>query len=342
VTSSVEVQPGRCRLRWKLWGPVFAGLGLFNLVSSHAPARTGHFTVSSSPIAAFGHLSSDTDFGTLSWRGGLILTSDNADFGGLSGLILSDDCTSLLSVSDEGRWFKAELGYTGGKLSGISNARMEPLRDAKGKPLRDKDWADSEAITDLGKGKVGVAFEHKVRFGSYDLGKNGFDALFKPIAHPKEVDRGPENGEVEAFGRLPSGDYIAIAERQRDKRGNLRAWIWHEAKVTSFTIERKDRYLITDLAVLANGDVLTMERNFNRSSLPGMAVRRFKPSSAKQGSLVKPETVIEATMPFYAIDNMEGIAVCERDGETRVTLQSDNNFFPNLQSTILLQFVLKP
>ena len=47
-------------------------------------------------------------------------------------------------------------------------------------------------------------------------------------------------------------------------------------------------------------------------------------------------------MPLYTIDNMEGIAVCERNGETRVTLQSDNNFNTRLQSTLMLQFAYKP
>ena len=52
--------------------------------------------------------------------------------------------------------------------------------------------------------------------------------------------------------------------------------------------------------------------------------------------------LLEASVPFYTIDNMEGIAVCERDGETRVTLQSDDNFHAGLQSTILLQFAYRP
>ena len=42
------------------------------------------------------------------------------------------------------------------------------------------------------------------------------------------------------------------------------------------------------------------------------------------------------------IDNMEGIAACERGGETRVTLMSDDNFNRGIQSTILLQFAYGP
>ena len=43
------------------------------------------------------------------WRGGMTLTSPDDEFGGLSGLVLSDDCEALLAVSDEGRWFTAAL-----------------------------------------------------------------------------------------------------------------------------------------------------------------------------------------------------------------------------------------
>jgi hypothetical protein len=47
-------------------------------------------------------------------------------------------------------------------------------------------------------------------------------------------------------------------------------------------------------------------------------------------------------MPFYRIDNMEGIAVSHLNGETRVTVVSDNNYRPEFQRTLLLQFALKP
>jgi hypothetical protein len=38
---------------------------------------------------------------------------------------------------------------------------------------------------------------------------------------------------------------------------------------------------------------------------------------------------------------MEGIAVSELNGETRVSVVSDNNYRPQFQRTLLLQFALK-
>jgi hypothetical protein len=51
---------------------------------------------------------------------------------------------------------------------------------------------------------------------------------------------------------------------------------------------------------------------------------------------------LETRVPFYAIDNMEGLAVCERNGELRVNILSDNNFRTDLQRTLLLQFAYNP
>jgi hypothetical protein len=38
---------------------------------------------------------------------------------------------------------------------------------------------------------------------------------------------------------------------------------------------------------------------------------------------------------------MEAIALCERQGDRRVTLMSDDNFNASVQSTILLQFAYR-
>lgn len=305
-------------------------------------AVTGPFEIETERITSFNSLGIGTTFGPFEWRGGLTLRSPQGGFGGLSGLVLSENCEHLLSVSDKGRWLSARLSYDGGTLAGIGNAQMEPLHDARGKVLTSKPWADSEALTDLGHGKIGVAFERKVRFGAYDIGAKGLDAPFAAIPHPPAIDNGPNNGEVESFGLLPSGAFIAIAEKQRDANGDPRAWIWSGQTTTSFTVKRYGNYDVTDLALLPDGTVLTLERSFTKSTLPGMAIRHFDPAKVKDGQRIEPDLLLEASLPLYAIDNMEGIAVCTRDGETRVTLQSDDNFNAGLQSTILLQFAWKP
>jgi hypothetical protein len=321
---------------------VRARLAAIALLVTSSSVGADMFSVSASAISSFHNLSSSDDFGAFTFRGGLTLESGSREFGGLSGLVIGNRCEDLLAISDQGNWFTAKLNYDEGLLSGITGGKLKPMLDSKGKQQRGKAWSDAEAIAPLNNGKIGIAYERRVRFGAYDIATKGLSAPFEAIPHPPAIDRGPENSEVESFGQLRDGRYIAIAERQRDENGNPRAWIWRGNRATSFTIERYDSYNVTDLAVMPDGSVLTMERSFTRTSLPGMVVRRFSPSAVSQGTLVKPELLLEASVPLYAIDNMEGIAVCERDGETRVTLQSDNNFNTRIQSTLLLQFAYKP
>ena len=198
--------------------------------------------------------------------------------------------------------------------------------------------ADAEAVTRLANGELLVAFERLVRFGRY----NGTDARFRAVPHPKDIDESPRNAGIEAVGQLADGRLLAIAEGGFDAAGNIRAWAWKDWRTTLFTLERFGDYRVTDLAVLSDGSVLTLERRFSGTSLPGMAIRRFPASAIKPGSAIAPELLLEATTPAYIIDNMEGIAACTRDGETRVTMVSDDNFNRRIQSTILLQFAYRP
>lgn len=327
---------------WKIGLPAVAALALLHLSGTRTPAQTGPLYVEASPITTFNNFTSTIGFGAFTWRGGLTLTSPSDGFGGLSGLVLSNNCEDLLAISDQGRWFTATLTYDGATLTGLNAHSLLPIRDRAGKIQKNEVWTDAEAVTRLQSGQIAVAFERRVRIGTYDLAAKGLSAPFVPIPYPHAIDEGPWNGEIESLGQLPSGDLIAIAERQRNADGNSLAWIWNGTRTTAFAIERYSTYNVTDLAVLPDGSVLTMERSLTKTSLPGMAIRRFDPKSVKSGTLVKPELLLEASVPIYAIDNMEGIALCERDGETRVTLLSDNNFNTYIQSTVLLQFAYRP
>ncbi len=327
---------------WKFGLPVIAALGLLHLSGTGTPAQTGPLRVDAAAIASFNNFTSTTEFGAFTWRGGLTLTSPSEDFGGLSGLILGNNCQDLLAIGDRGDWLTAKLSYTGDTLSGFATPLMERMRDSKGKPLRSGIWSDAEAIARLQSGKIGVAFERRVHLGTYDVSAMGLAAPFKALPYPNAIDDGPWNGEIESLGQLPSGSFIAIAERQRDGNGNSLAWIWRGTDSTAFAIERYGSYNVTDLAVLADGSVLILERRITSTSLPGMAIRRFDAKSIEAGDLIKPDLLLEASLPLYAIDNMEGLALCERNGETRVTLVSDNNFNTAIQSTVVLQFAYKP
>lgn len=327
---------------WKFGLPVMAAIAVLHLSGTRTPANTGLLRVEATPIASFNNFTSTTKFGAFTWRGGLTLTSPTPEFGGLSGLTLSSNCEDLLAISDQGRWFTARLNYDGATLSGLETPVLQAMRDSKGLSRTDGIWSDAEAVTKLQSGKFAVAFERRVHVGTFDIAAKGLSARLVSVPYPPAIDDGPWNGEIESLGQLPSGDFIAVAERQRNADGNSLAWIWNGTRTTAFALKRYSSFNVTDLAVAPDGSVLTVERSITKTSLPGMAIRRFDPKSVKAGDLLKPELLLEANVPIYAIDNMEGIALCERGGETRVTLLSDNNFNTHIQSTVLLQFAYRP
>jgi hypothetical protein len=158
--------------------------------------------------------------------------------------------------------------------------------------------------------------------------------------------RGPKNGELESIGYFANGAlkgyYIAVAESNFDARGRTKAWAWRGKQTIAFSIIQLENYKITDLAMLPNGDILLLQRSYGAMALPGMAISRFPASAIKAGMTVQPDTLLETRVPFYAIDNMEGLAVCERNGELRVNILSDNNFNTDVQRTLLLQFAYAP
>jgi hypothetical protein len=319
------------------------------LLAGPAGAQEEALSVRTQTVKSFTMFSQLVTFGGLEWRGGIELASDDERFGGLSSLELSADGTGLLAVSDRGFWFKAELLYTDDHLSGLKDAVMAPILGPDGKPFKGKVRSDAEALAGWEPmridGKVIVGFESRARAGLYDLGKGGFKARFKDLKLPKAVAKGPPNQEIEAIGRFASGplagSMLAISELNKDENGDIRAWVWGGKKAFSFSIKQYEDYAITDLAILPDGDVLTVERSFSGTSLPGMAIRRIKTEDIVADGAVAPSLVFSGRMPFYRIDNMEGIAVSKLNGETRVTVISDNNYRPQFQRTLLLQFALK-
>jgi hypothetical protein len=323
---------------------LFATGLLLNLAASTASAEP--LAITSASLSRFALLTNATSFGPLTWRGGIELTSSNEKFGGLSGLIMSDECTSLRAVSDAGRWLTANVTYSGDVLSGLTSSSIAPILDDQGKPPPSKRWGDAEAIAAGPNGKTIVGFESRTRVGAYDLTGKGMTAKFQNLNPPKDIVRGQRNGELESVGYFTNGAlkgyYIAIAESNLDTQGDTKAWAWNGKRNFAFSIKQIENYNITDLAMLPNGDILLLQRSYGPLTLPGMAMSRFPASDISKGKTVRPETLLETKVPFYAIDNMEGLAVCERNGELRVNILSDNNFKTDVQRTLLLQFAYTP
>jgi hypothetical protein len=320
------------------------------LALASAPALADEVAVAIKPLPAFSLVPLQATFGQAEWRGGFELESEDDRFGGFSSIAVAADGERFLAISDAGQWLSGKLLYDKqGLLAGVAGAAVDPILDERGRIVRAKFRNDAEAmgLWDQGKldGAVIVGFESRTRAGFYDFGKDGVTARFQKLALPEEARQSPGNREIESIGRFPSGPhqgrFFAISEDVKNAKGDIKAWVFGGGAPIAFGIRQYGDYAITDAAFLPDGGMITIERSYGESRIPGMAIRRFRPETIAEGASVTPELLMEASAGIAAVDNMEGIAVHQQDGETRLTVISDDNFDHRFQRTLLLQFALK-
>ena len=336
------------RRRWLIGG---SGAAAFLLVVSIALAEVLHtaaspiaIAVQTAPIASFDvRDAARVRFGSLTFRGGLVLTSDNQAFGGISALHMEPDGEHLIAVTDRGSWLKARVLYRDGHPAGLADVEMAPMLGSDGSALAKKGWFDAESLTER-DGLFYVGFERVEQIVRFDLRRHGLTARGEPIAVPADFKTLKFNKSLECLaapqkGSVLAGRLIVVTERSLDAAGNRRSFLLGGDKAARFSVKRSGDFDVSDCAILPPNDLLLLERSY--SPLKGVAMRivRIPLSALKDGASVDGAPLITADMGFQ-IDNMEGLAVHKtKDGETVLTLVSDDNFSV-LQRSLLLQFTL--
>lgn len=296
------------------------------------------------PIEAFNpREASQTRFGELEFRGGLILTSPHRNFGGISSIRVAPDGGKFIALTDKGYWLRGRIAYGAGRPVGIMDAEMAPMLGPDGRPLNRRGWYDTESLAEDG-GTLYVGIERVQQIVRFNYAKDGLAARGIPIAVPPGVRALPANKSLECLvippkGQPLAGTLIAISERGLDVHGNILGFLIGGAIPGTFTVKRSDDFDVTDCATTPRGDLLILERRFAWAIGVAMRIRRLALSDVKPGALLDGPALIFADMSFQ-IDNMEGLAVHRAaTGELVLTLISDDNFSP-IQRSILLQFTL--
>lgn len=194
-----------------------------------------------------------------------------------------------------------------------------------------------------------------------------FDQYPFSVATPNWFNSFADNNGIEAFDVKSKGEFIAIAEYDKEdqdgKNGSTyhAAWSWktkdqysklHSAPV-QFTYLSDPGFGVSSLTLLSNGGMLVVERSF--TSLGVLYAGHFQikikyiPSETigniVDGQEVKGITLVDILNDGqkgdlgYA-DNVEAIAAKENGDEVSVYSITDDNRFP-LQRTIMLEFSLK-
>lgn len=279
--------------------------------------------------------------GQLVHRGSLRLTSEDADFGGISGLIVSGDGERFLAITDSSHWLTGTIRYRDGKLAAVEGKQIAPLLDLDGNALSGKD-GDAEGLGGSLDGDVYVSFERDHRIWRYGFGKDGLKAKPVAVKTPAILKQAPDNSGLEAITVLGDGRIVALTEAFYDDNKNIRGWILSPGEdPRAIALKQRAPFDITDVRELANGDLLTLERRFSKAGGVGFEIRRVAAAALDADEPMDGEVVADVGMNFM-IDNMEGLAVRkDEDGKTIVYAISDDNFNKVLQQTLLMMFELK-
>jgi hypothetical protein len=315
----------------------------------HAVTAPARIEVNARPIPNFEPRDrARVRFGSLQYRSGLVLTSPHRGFGGLSGFrFLDTRGERFLTLSDQGTWFTGRIRYEAGKMVGLDEVEAAPMLNSEGRPITEKRlWYDTESLARDGS-TVYVGLERVNQIMRFDFGRGGTSARGEVVPTPPALRKLPYNKGLEALVFVPrdikgqplAGTLIAMSEGGFDADGNLIGFLIGGASPGQFSIRRTDHQFISDAVLLPSGELLILERKFSWFTGINIRIRSIPLKSIAPGALVDGPVLFEADLG-HEVDNMEGIdAHVTADGETVLTLVSDDNF-SMLQRTLLLQFTL--
>jgi hypothetical protein len=274
--------------------------------------------------------------GVLHFRGGLELSSDDAAFGGWSGMEVLED-GRLIAVSDAGSWLSARLVFDDeGVLTGLSETRIAALRDEHGVPFERKEAADAEDLAQMPDGRFAVSFEQTQSIRIYDLNRDGpfGSASAGPVLAGTE--RLPSNAGLEALTALADGALLVGAEDQGMLwRAPLRADAPAPALRARYPLEFGFSLVSMD-RLPDNDDVVALERFY--APVIGVRTRIARIGVDSLGSDTLRVTEWARLAPPLELDNFEAIAAARAPGGgLRIYILSDNNFSDS-QRTLLYAF----
>ncbi len=334
---------------------IFACLSLFfflvpvTYIHGPPPAKNDSQYIQLEPISFNAEEPARTKSGRLEFLRGWKMTSDNADFGGVSSMLALPD-NRFFMLSDAG----VLIGFTLDEQQDLAKRPfIAPLPD--GPPVENEfakqNWDAESLAYDPETGQYWVGYEH-----SHGIWRYGPSFARKEADHSvKAMQKWPKNGGAEAMLRLPVAEDAEAAEANRFlifsesadyANGGYQALIFDgdpaEGNVEPklFGYRPPKGYQLTDATLLPDGRVLLLHRRF--APLEGISaiISIGDLSEIKAGKLWT-ATRIATLKPPMRVDNMEALAVTVEADSTIIWIASDDNF-NGFQETLLMKFRLLP
>ena len=280
------------------------------------------------------------DIGVLEYRGGLVLTSSDERFGGLSAMEIEGD--RMLAISDSAYWLTSHLEFdAAGQLTGLSNVFYAPMLDAGGQPLVDR-AADAEGIAALGNGAYAVSFEREHRIARYDIAPDWSGVAIAtptPITPPPGTDRLRDNGGIEGLASADYGLWAGVEYPIIDGRPHT-LWVMpDDGEATGLPYPAESGFGVTGLDRAPDGEIYLLERIYISGVGNTIRIMRFDEFGLETEEQRNNIDTLAVLTPDMTVDNFEGIALGEVNGEARLFILSDDNYNES-QRTLLLSFAI--
>ena len=268
----------------------------------------------------------------------------------LSGLAFDTDENLLYAVSDEGMLYHIKLTIKKNKLQKLKVIYASKLKNKHGKPLTGNK-TDSEGLTLTnanngvkGDTKLIISFEGKPRIARFTTKGFKLAKISIPKLLSKKKNYREANKALESVANHPEYGVLTAAEFPL-KKDDMKAQTIYSVskfspqKVWHFPASKADSSAITDIEVLADGDLLIMERAFSNPFTPiVMNLSRLKLKQCDQKRNCKIEKIARfSSADGWRLDNFEGLTHIKGNQYLAV---SDNNKNP-LQETLFVLFELK-
>lgn len=267
---------------------------------------------------------------TLEHIGTFVWSGEGTDFGGFSGIEISDDGLGFHTITDRANlyWGSIERDPSG-RIRHLNIAGRAHLQDSKGVPLPEGYLGDSEGLAIGQDGRIWVSFEGLDRLAAYD----DPDQPAQRIRKPPVLSELQTNSGMEALAIDDQGMILSLPERSGKLNRPFPVLRYRDGKWTQpYSISRDGDWLPVGADFGPDGRLYLLERGFHGILGFSSRVRRF---DAGPDSISDGEVLLETRSLQY--DNLEGLAVW-RDGQgLRLTMISDDNFL-FVQRTELVEY----
>ena len=271
--------------------------------------------------------------GALVFLAGWDLSSRAVRFGGVSAMHVQDG--QVLALSDSGSIFHFPLPPEAGGRLPLSISRL-PSGPGSG---RLKSERDSEAVV-VHDGRIWISFEGRNQIWRY----RREDWAVEASNRPRAMARIPSARGVEAMARLPDGRSLLFAEGPLRDDGTTPLFLFEGdpaeegTPVETMRYRPPEGYRATDAALLPNGRLLLLNRDFSLTGWWRAKLTIVDARSAEEGAVLPGREI--GGFEGLPVDNMEALSVTREGDRTIVWIASDDNFNPLLQRTLLMKFAL--